>query len=1452
MPLTSIHPRATVRLLTTGLLALAVALALGLAVVAPYAHAATPAVQAASCADARTAMAAGQDVTLTTDVGTDSPCLALVVTGSVTLDLNGHALVAKGTDGAVGGEAGHAGIQVVAGNTLIVTDSAGSGTLSATAGATSKSAGIGGSYQVASSRNPGDNGTITIKGGTITATGVSGGAGIGGASAAWGGYVTIAGGTVVANGANGGAGIGGGQSRDGGYITISGGTVTATGGTLGGAGIGGGSDAIQSSTTITGGTIVAQSSGNGAGVAIGLSNPAATGTAIAAQRLLGDTASLDALHTFNTTTYVGSAPGATETSNLLTDAYYTASYTGRTLTLALYPLSVRTCGQLAFRLAHGLDARLADDLGTSAAPCTGLSVAGSSTFTAGDYTLIAQGAAGQAGIEVPAGDTLTLADSTGHGGGRVIATGGDGAVAIGDGDGTTSGTVTVAAKRITDDDLTQLQRGIPGASDDATSPMSYAAAYASAGSRLTLRFGHRLSFSTGAGSAVPDQLTVPGVTSATPADPTRTNATFAGWYANDTHTIPFDFAATRSTDVIAYAKWDAPIAPTILTTLLPDAHRWTTYSARVIATGTPAPTFSVVAPSALPDGLTLDPVTGVISGAPTTDATATFTVRASNLGGDVDRAFTIAVGAPVTTVTLSTTTAKAGTELTITGAGFQPGETVQAVMDGSTLTTATAGSDGIASATVTLPFTIADGSRRITLTGLTSGQSATSDWVTIDHVATTRSVTLPDAVMGVGYHESLAGSAPGATYVIQWGALPTGLSLDESTGAITGDAVYDIASSRRFDACAVTGTTAADVVCTAYTLTAVTMSVASTIAAAGDLLPIAGMGFDANETVDASFDAAPLATATAGTTGQVNGFGASVPSDATGGPHTLTLTGASSGKSVSLTITADRRVAFTTPAALPDAQAWAPYTATILATGSPAPTLALAATSQLPGGLTFDAATGEITGTVDGPVSFIVEASNRSGMRSQQFTITAVKPTPTVALGSSTIAAGTTFSVTGTGYKPGEDVDVLLGDGVSTSYLVIDTVAADGDGDLDATVTMPADTATGTYVIALRGSDSRQHAGSAPVTVAQLPAITTLDLPDATRWTAYAATIAATGSPAPTLSVVDGSLPAWLSLDGATGALSGTPPTAGSVSFTIRATSAAGHVDRTYTLTVADVTATIALGVTSLTAGDTLPLSGTGFQPGEEVSVLLDSTPLSTATITAGSLGDIAATVTIPVGTSAGSHTLTLVGADSGQRATSGTLTVTAASVDPAPATVQVGAGRVVAGHDLAVTAHGFTPGEGVAIVLHSTPVRLATVTADADGAIATVVRIPAGTPAGQHTLVLTGLASGRTAVSAVITVSAAPAGPATKPSLSGVRRPVARHGGRVFVFSAAGVRTSAGVTITGYTWRSGGKVLGHHKRLVFHPARARHAYRVTLTVRASNGTRAARTFTVVWRPRSR
>src|SRR5690606_7324921 len=112
----------------------------------------------------------------------------------VVLDLAGYELTVRN-------------VVIDAGQQLTINDSAGGGTL--TTNAPASSAGI----QTTGA-------TLNVNGGTVTADGGTLGAGIGGGDKESGGTVTITGGTVIAIGGTEAAGIGGGAQGAPGTITI--------------------------------------------------------------------------------------------------------------------------------------------------------------------------------------------------------------------------------------------------------------------------------------------------------------------------------------------------------------------------------------------------------------------------------------------------------------------------------------------------------------------------------------------------------------------------------------------------------------------------------------------------------------------------------------------------------------------------------------------------------------------------------------------------------------------------------------------------------------------------------------------------------------------------------------------------------------------------------------------------------------------------------------------------------------------------------------------------------------------------------------------------------------------------------------------------------------------------------------------------------------------------------
>jgi hypothetical protein len=126
-----------------------------------------------------------------------------------------------------------------------------------------------------------------------------------------------------------------------------------------------------------------------------------------------------------------------------------------------------------------------------------------------------------------------------------------------------------------------------------------------------------------------------------------------------------------------------------------------------------------------------------------------------------------------------------------------------------------------------------------------------------------------------------------------------------------------------------------------------------------------------------------------------------------------------------------------------------------------------------------------------------------------------------------------------------------------------------------------------------------------------VPVITTPSLPDGTVGASYSQTLAATNPPITGWTVTSGTLPTGLTLDAASGKLSGTPTAAGTYTFSIKATNAAGDSD------AVEYTVKIGAGGTAPVMIGTLPsgVVGTAYP-----STAVTSTAGATCSLTSGAL----------------------------------------------------------------------------------------------------------------------------------------------------------------------------------------------------------------------------------------
>jgi hypothetical protein len=221
---------------------------------------------------------------------------------------------------------------------------------------------------------------------------------------------------------------------------------------------------------------------------------------------------------------------------------------------------------------------------------------------------------------------------------------------------------------------------------------------------------------------------------------------------------------------------------------MPNASVGSSYSQALEPTGFAAPISAwTVAGGSLPAGLSLDAIKGVISGTPTATGTSTFSVQATDGALTGVRLYSLSVGAALAITTSSLPAGRVGTPYSQTLAasgGTLPltwSITSGTLPSGLSLNSSTGVVSGTpsAAATASLTFNVTDAG------GVAATKTLT---LTVGSNITITTSALPGATVGTAYSQTLA--ATGGTAPLSWsissGTLPAGLSLDASTGVISG------------------------------------------------------------------------------------------------------------------------------------------------------------------------------------------------------------------------------------------------------------------------------------------------------------------------------------------------------------------------------------------------------------------------------------------------------------------------------------------------------------------------------------------------------------------------------------------------------------------------------------------------------------------------------------------
>ena len=253
----------------------------------------------------------------------------------------------------------------------------------------------------------------------------------------------------------------------------------------------------------------------------------------------------------------------------------------------------------------------------------------------------------------------------------------------------------------------------------------------------------------------------------------------------------------------------------------------------------------------------------------------------------------------------------------------------------------------------------------------------------------------------------------------------------------------------------------------------------------------------------------------------------------------------------------------------------------------------------LPDGITINATTGVISGTATvGSIEteYSVTASNSGGNTISTYTLTVFDAPPsglayapatgTATIGSAFTSATPTTSGGGAVVSYGVSPALPTGLSINTATGVISGTATDI-------------TASAIYTVTATNTGGNTPASYTLTVIDAAPNTLTYPTQTATKGvTSISATPTSLGGAVISYSIISPALPAGLSIDAATGVISGTTNViSASTTYTVRATNTGGSTDGTYTLTVNDVapsaltyspaTATATKGVTSMSATPT-------------------------------------------------------------------------------------------------------------------------------------------------------------------------------------------------------------------------------------------------------------------------
>jgi len=624
----------------------------------------------------------------------------------------------------------------------------------------------------------------------------------------------------------------------------------------------------------------------------------------------------------------------------------------------------------------------------------------------------------------------------------------------------------------------------------------------------------------------------------------------------------------------------------ISTSTLPRGTTGTPYSVPLVAAGGKAPLNYSVSSGGLPAGVSLSATSGSLSGVPTATGDFSCTVTVSDATGRaVSRQLTASVDAPLAVVSSGLDTAKKGIPYSFTPAatgGYSSRSwSIQSgvLPAGLSLDPATGGISGTPTESVTRAVTlmVQDSYARVAFASFP---------LTVTVPLAFTATKLPNAYNGAPYAEFVAMTGGLPPYSFRQSGLPSGLSLNAATGAITGSSSINGGNTVSVTV-SDSSTPTPQSITQNFSLRTTTLITPTSTgrlpnARKGTALPPYVLGASGGTPPygftliggalpgGVSFD--PSGATLSGTPSEAGDFSFTVHladslGNSTGGAN------AAFDPDKVYTLHVSDTLAVTT-AAIPTAALNAPYSYPLLAGGGLPPLSWSVAAGALPPGMAVNGSAGVISGTptAGGSYSFDLLATDsdlppQTARTTLALTVSSVLSVVDTAVPSARVNVPYSAKIRAqngsTPYSWSTSSGALP---AGLSFSVSNGIAV-----LSGT---PTSVGNASFTLQVTDGGTPAQTSATPFTLSVLPALSLTGGPLAPVVTGaqYAQTLSAAGGQPPYLfGLSSGSLPQGLFLNSATGAISGTTASTGGSSFTVTLTDAgipSQSVSQNYTMAV--------------------------------------------------------------------------------------------------------------------------------------------------------------------------------------------------------------------------------------------------------------------------------------------